>query len=160
MTYVPPDEPDLGNIAGYVKDLVESGFSSNQAYQAFVGDGGGIAESTFNRLYGFVSDSIARNDTWAALNPYQVPEPGDFGEVAMGGGGSFYATVEVIVRDRETGQLMTTWGGYHSADPFAPIEAASSVIADYGDPDAQSRYGVQVIGFGQVNMYNTVPWRG
>lgn len=157
---MPSGEPpiDTGNISGWVKDYVVNGWNSTDALADFRANGGAVRDSRWSSLYGQITDTVAREPSFLALDPYAVPDASEYGEWAMGRGGQYATQVAIQLVDRDTGDLTTQLATYVSDDAHTPIEAQQWAIDTFGTGDAQADYGVTVMGATATKVWQTVPW--
>lgn len=152
------DGVDVGNISGYVKDLIQGGFSATAGLAAFREAGGAVRDSRWYSLYGQITDTIAREPAFLALNPYALPDVADYGTWAMGRGGQYATQVQLQLLDRGTGLMTTAIADYVTDDPHTPAEAQLAVMDQWSDPEAMSTYGVTVLGAIATKVWKTVPY--
>lgn len=152
------DPVDVGNVSGYVRDLIGGGYNATQGLAAFREAGGAIRDSRWYSLYGQITDTIAREPSFLALNPYQIPDPSEYGVWAMGRGGQYATQVQLQIVDRATGLLTTQLATYVSDSPHTPIEAQMWAMDTFGADDAESDYGVTVMGATATKVWTTVPY--
>jgi hypothetical protein len=157
---VPSSEPpaNIGNVSGFIRDLVESGQSATQALNTFRGAGGAIRDSRWYALYGQVTDAIAREPQFLAVNPYALPSPSEYGTWAMGSGGQYATTVEVQLLDRGTGLTVTQLYSHITNEPHTGIEAEQAAEDQFGQPEGEGDYGVTYMGAIAKAYYQTVPY--
>lgn len=158
-------EPDAGpfstgNPTGYIVSSINEGWSASEAFNTFRADGGQLATGTWFRLYGQVTDSIAREPAFSALDPYSIPDSSQYGEVSMGGGNKFFSSADIWVRSRGTGEVYPMRMGYMTDEGHTPAEAGFAGMDQLSNPDDPDNYPFQVLGFGKVRVYKTVPWGG
>lgn len=149
-----------GNPAGYIANAIGEGTNATQALNQFRAEGGSFTTQSWYRLYGEVGASIANQTTAAGLDPYSVPNAGDYTQWSMQGGDQYATSVNVFFRDRDTGLIGSKQYDYISDSPHTPAEAAAAAWDDYGDPEAQGAYGQTLVGWSIKNVYQTVPWVG
>lgn len=157
---MPSDDPpiDLGNVSGYVRDYIEQGYTATEALSDFREQGGAIRDSRWYSLYGQITDTIAREPSFLALDPYSIPDASEYGTWAMGNGGQYATQVSIQLVDRDTGLLTTQLATYVSDDPHEPIEAQDWAMDTFGDDDLEADYGVTVLGATATKVWMTVPY--
>lgn len=149
-----------GNPAGFIASKIGEGVGSTAALNQFREAGGSFRTQDWYRLYGEVGASIANQDVAAGVNPYAVPSAGDYTEWSMGAGGRYATSVNVLMRDKGSGDMESQQFDYVTDEPHSPAEAAAAAWDVYGDPDAQSAYERTAVGWTVRNVYKTVPWVG
>lgn len=153
-----PTPIDVGNVSGYIKDLLGGGYSATAGLEAFRQAGGAIRDSRWFSLYGQIADTIAREPSFLALNPYNVPDASEYGTWAMGRGGQYATQVAIQLVDRGTGLYTTQLATYVSDEPHTPVEAQAWAIDQFGTPEAETDYGVTVMGATATKVWQTVPY--
>lgn len=149
---------EVGNPAGFIVGAINEGQSATAALGAFRQAGGEMRTQTWYRLFGETQASIAARPEAAALDPFQVPQAGDYTEWAMGPGGQYVTTVDVLFRDVDTGLIGRKQYMYKTDDPHSPAEAQLAAWGDMGDPENEAQYGQAMLGAVTRNVYLTVPW--
>lgn len=149
-------EANTGNPAGFIVGQVSGGVSSSAALRAFREAGGSIRTQTFYRLYGEVTDALARSDSAAGLDPFSLPDPGNYATWTMGRGGQFATQVKVFFRDVDTGLIGTSNFTYVTDEPHSPAEAEAAAYDEYNDPDNAADYGQAVLGTATSNVFQTI----
>lgn len=149
---------DLGNITGWVRDLIQAGYNATDALAEFRSYGGAVRDSRWYGLYGQVTDAIAREPGFLALNPYALPDASDYGTFAMGRGGQYATSVQIQIVDRDTGLFLTQKATYITDEPHTPAEAEQWAVDTFGDADAEADYGKTVLGATATAVYLTVPY--
>lgn len=149
---------DVGNVSGFIRDLVAEGIPATQGLAMLRESGGAIRDSRWYSLYGQVRDTIAREPSFLAINPYQLPGASDYGTWAMGRGGQYATQVGVTLLDRGTGLLTTQLATYVSDTPHTGVEAEQWAQDQFGTADAQTDYGVTVMGATAQKYWQTVPY--
>lgn len=149
---------DVGNVSGYVKDYIKAGYSATAALADFRDAGGAIRDSRWYALYGQVTDTIAREPSFLALDPYALPDPSEYGTWAMGRGGQFATQIQLQLIDRGSGLITTQLATYVTDMPHTPVEAQMWAQDTFGDPDAEADYGVTVMGATATKIWTTVPY--
>lgn len=145
-----------GNPAGFIADAIKRGVGSTASLGDYLEAGGEIRRQTWFRLYGEVSNALARSESAQALDPYQVPDQGQYATWTMGRGGDYATHVKVFFRDRDTGLIGSKDYDYVSPDPHAPAEGEAAAYDEYSDPDAADEYGQQVLGTITTNVFQTI----
>lgn len=145
-----------GNPAGYIVGSIGEGLSSTAALNAYREAGGSIRTQTWYRLYGEVTDSLARSPVAGQLDPDQLPGGGDYATWTMGKGKQFATQVQVYHRDLDTGIVGTSNFTYVTDYAHTPGEAEEAAFNEYSDPDNASEYGQAVLGTATVNVYQTI----
>jgi len=149
-----------GNPSGFIAGAVNDGTSATDALNAFREAGGSIRTQTWYRLFGEVTDSLARSPMAAALDPYQLPDPAAYATWTMGPGGQYATQVQVFFRDIDTGLIGTSQYTYVTDEPHTPAEAEAAAYDEYSDTDNAGDYGQVVLGTSTVNVYTTSPYGG
>jgi hypothetical protein len=156
-----PNEPvpvDVGNVSGYVRDYIAAGLKPTEALREFRAAGGAIQDSRWFSLYGQITDTIARQPSFLALNPYVLPSPSEYGTWATGRGGQYATQVSIQLRDRDTGLYTTQLATYFSNDPHEPAEAEQWAMDTFGASESEADYGVTVMGATATAVWQTVPY--
>lgn len=151
-------EGGIGNVSGFIRDLIGEGHSATAALGIFRDAGGSIRDSRWFTLYGQVTDAIAREPAFAALNPYTLPDASEYGTWAMGRGGQYATSVRISLIDRGTGLATFQRASYITDTPHTPAEATEWAMDTFGDADAEADYGVTVLGAIASAVYATVPY--
>lgn len=145
-----------GNPAGYIAGKIGEGVGSTEALADYRDAGGAIRTQTWYRLYGEVSDSLARSGAAGSLDPDRIPDAGDYSTWTMGQGGQYATQVQVYFRDIDTGLVGTSFYTYVTNDPHTPGEAEQAAFDEYSDPDNATNYDQSVLGTSTVNVYQTI----
>lgn len=145
-----------GNPAGFIVGSVSRGVKSTEALRQYREAGGSIRTQTFHRLFGEVTDALARSESAAALDPFALPDPGQYATWTMGRGDQFATQVKVFFRDVDTGLIGTSDYTYTTDDPHTPAEAEAAAYDEYSDPDNAADYGQAVLGTATSNVFRTV----
>jgi hypothetical protein len=153
---------NVGNPSGFIAGKINDGVTSTAALRDFRQAGGAMRTQTWYRLYGEVTDALARAPQAASLDPYQLPDPSAYATWAMGPGGQYVTSVTVQFRDKDTGALGSKQYLYKTDEPHTPAEAQAAAFDEYSDPDniapGGSGEGQIPIGTMTKNIYVTVPW--
>jgi len=151
---------DTGNPAGYIHGLLSEGMGPTEGLRQFKDDGGRINEGRWFDLYRSVATGEALTPELLARDPFAIPGPGDMGEWMAGTGGKYAWTVQMTLRDRETG-LMFTQNVTHLSDvPVSAAQAQADMMADWSVPEDMSEYGVTTMGAIALRAWATVPFGG
>lgn len=150
------DPVSVGNPAGYISGLIGEGTGSTEGLADFRDAGGAIRTQTWYRLWGEVTDSLARSGVAGQLDPDQLPDPAAYGTWTMGPGGQYATQVQVYFRDVDTGLVGTSFYTYVTDDPHTPGEAEAAAFDEYSDPDNATNYDQSVLGTSTVNVYQTI----
>lgn len=145
-----------GNPAGFIVDAVSRGVGSTDALAEYREAGGEIRTQSWFRLYGEVTDTLARSESAAALNPFQLPDPNTYATWTMGRGGQYATQVQVFFRDVDTGLIGSSQYTYVTDEPHTPAEAEAAAFDEYSDPDNASDYGQAVLGTATSNVFQTI----
>lgn len=151
-----PDSASTGNPAGFIVGAIGDDMSSTQALAAYRDAGGSIRTQTWYRLYGEVTDALARSPGAMALDPDAIPGANDYATWTMGGGGQYATQVQVYFRDVDTGLVGTTNYTYVTDVPHTPGEAEAAAFDEYSDPDNAGDYGQVVLGTATSNVFRTI----
>jgi hypothetical protein len=149
---------NVGNVAGYIRDMIGQGLTATDALAAFRRDEGAIRDSRWYALYGQITDTVARYPEFLAINPYVLPDSSQYGTWAMGSGNKYATTVEMQLIDRGTGLLTTQLRSYVTDVPHTGIEAEANIAQDFVDNNAEQDYGVTLLGTNATAYYQTVPY--
>lgn len=158
MAADPAGGTDVGNVSGYVKEYIKAGYSATAALAEFRDAGGAIRDSRWYSLYGQITDTIAREPAFLALDPYTLPDASEYGTWAMGAGGQYATQVKIQLLDRDDGTITTQLATYVTDEPHTPIEAQMWAMDTFGDADAEADYGVTVMGATASAVWTTVPY--
>lgn len=145
-----------GNPAGFIVDAIKRGVGSTAALGEYAEAGGEIRRQTWFRLYGEVTDALARSESAAALDPFQLPDPSAYATWTMGSGGQYATQVQVFFRDVDTGLIGTSQYTYVTDEPHTPAEAEAAAFDEYNDPDNASDYGQAILGTATSNVMQTI----
>jgi hypothetical protein len=156
--YGSADAFSTGNPAGFMAYHVSIGSSAREARDDYRSQGGTTGDTAWNRMYGQVSDTLARIPDQAALDPGTLPSAGDYGEWAMGRGGQYATQVAMQLTDQETGLSFISQYTYLTDDPHTPAEAQDAAIDAFGDPDALDQYAQTMGGAFAIHLWQTVPF--
>lgn len=149
---------NIGNVSGYIRDFITQGVNATQALRQFRDDGGAIRDSRWYALYGQITDTIAREPAFLALNPYALPDASEYGTWAMGRGGQYATQVQLQLLDKQDGTKSTQLATYVTDAPHTPIEAEQWAQDTFGDADSEADYGVLVQGAIATKIWVTVPY--
>lgn len=156
---MPDDEGvNIGNPAGFIADKLREGTGATRALDEFREAGGEMRRQSWFRLYGQVSDTLARSPESEALDPRALPDSSAYGEWAMGAGGQYASQVNVMFRDVESGVIGTAQYTHISDDPHTPEEAIAAAVDVYGDEETAGRYEQAILGGVVTNVWQTVPF--
>jgi hypothetical protein len=141
-------------------DAIGRDLNPTAALNEYRENGGSFTTQSWYRLYGEVGASIENQTTAAGLDPYAVPNAGDYTEWSMGQGGGYATSVNVFFRDRDDGSIGYKQYDYITDEPHTPADAAAAAWDDYGDEETQNAYDQTLVGWSVRNVYQTVPWVG
>lgn len=153
----PYDGPNIpGNPAGFMASAIGEGTSATAALQEFRDAGGQMRTQTWYRMYGEVTDALARSPMAGTLDPNALPDPAAYATWAMGAGGEYATQVDLFFRDLDTGLIGTIPYTYVTDVPHTPGEAIAEGMADFGESDTQAAYDQSIEGGIVRNIYQTV----
>src|ERR1700693_5761136 len=139
MAVDPP--ANVGNVSGYIRDMVGQGLSATEALAQYREFGGAIRDSRWYALYGQVTDTVAREPEFLAVNPYVLPDSSQYGTWAMGRGGQYATQVQIQLVDRGTGLITTQLSTYVTDVPHTGIEAEAWAQDQFGNAESEADYG-------------------
>lgn len=154
--------PSTGNIAGFIKGLIDEGVGPTEGRQLYRDAGGTVSNGAWSRLYGETYDALQRSTTAGSLELDQLPDPSQYATWSMGKGGKYATQVNLFSRDTGTNDITPHNYTYITSSPHTPQEAIDEAWSIFFNPETLDINGT---GAGQVplgatiqNVYQTVPY--
>lgn len=157
-----PDGPSTGNIAGFIKGLIDEGVGPTEGRQLYRDAGGRVGNDAWSRLYGETYDALQRSTTAGALDLDTLPSPEQYATWSMGRGNRYATQVNLFTRDTGSNDVGKMNYTYITDAPHTPQEAIDAAWDQFFSAD---QLAVEGSGAGQVplgatiqNVYQTVPY--
>lgn len=154
---------DTGYPVGYISGAIGEGWTATEALTTFRADGGTYSTQQWYRLYGETTAAISSSAVAGQLDTSLLPDPNLYSQWAMGPGGQYVTTVNVLFKDADTGIIGSQQYMYKTDLPHAPQDAIDAAEAEFSDPENTAPGGslAQLSFMGGIvrNIYSTVPFK-
>jgi hypothetical protein len=132
--------------------------SPTEGLRLFREDGGRINDGRWFDLYHATYAGEANTPAMLGRDPFSVPGPDELGVWEAGAGGKYAWTVQMTLRDRDTGLMFTQQVTHMSDVPVSAAQAQADMMADWTVPEDMSAYGVTTMGAIALRAWQTVPF--
>lgn len=142
--------------AQYALDAIQKGLTASEGLQVFRQAGGKIANETWYKLTGEIQAVLAEREGVLDEPLNRVPTAGEIRQWTTTGAKGFIQQVEVLVRDKETGQVMSVPFSHTGKTLRSRRAVLKDALSIYSDDNAK-RYNQSILGAVYTGTYQAVP---
>jgi len=140
----------------YALDAIQKGLSAREGLQAFREAGGRIANQTWFKLTGELQAMLAEREGVLDEPHNRIPTASEIKRWGTTNAKGFIQQVEVLARDRETGQIISIPFSHTAKTLRSRRAVLKDALSVYSDDNAQ-RYNQSILGAVYTGTYEAVP---
>lgn len=142
--------------AQWALHYIQEGFSARKGLEEFRAQGGHIANATWFKLTGELQAMLAQREGILDEPHNAVPTATQIQTWTTQKATGFIQQVEVLARDRATGEIMSIPYSHMSSDLKTRREVLADALSVYSDDNAE-RYNQSILGAVYTGTYQAVP---
>lgn len=150
---------DYGSAAQWALHAIREGWSARAGLDRYRAEGGRVADATWYKMTGELNRMVAERETELTRPLSLRPTADDIREWTTRNARGYIHQVEVLVRDRATGEIISVPYSAMSRQLKSRISVINEALRVYSSDNAK-KYDQQVLGAVYTGTYQAVPEAG